>query len=28
VEMVQTYQRNAAIAANPPPPVVPRMGGY
>ena len=28
LEMVQTYQRNAAIAANPQPPAVPRMGGY
>ena len=28
MEMVQTYQKNAAIAANPPPPVRPRMGGY
>ena len=28
LEMVQTYQKNAAIAANPPPSVRPRMGGY
>ena len=28
LEMVQTYQQNAAITANPRPPVVPRMGGY
>jgi hypothetical protein len=28
LEMVQTYQNNAAIAANPPPSVRPRMGGY
>jgi Family of unknown function (DUF6507) len=29
LEMVQTYQRNAAIAANPPLPGVPRqLGGY
>jgi hypothetical protein len=28
LEMVQTYQKNAATAANPQPPVVPRMGGY
>jgi hypothetical protein len=27
MDMVQTYQRNAAIAANPQPPVMPRMGG-
>jgi Family of unknown function (DUF6507) len=28
LEMVQTYQKNAATAANPQPAVVPRMGGY
>jgi Family of unknown function (DUF6507) len=28
LEMVQTYQKNAARAANPQPAVVPRMGGY
>jgi hypothetical protein len=26
--MVQTYQKNAAIAANPPPEVPRRLGGY
>jgi hypothetical protein len=28
LEMVQTYQRNAASAANPPPDLPKRMGGY
>ena len=28
LEMVQTYQRNAAVTANPQAPVMPRMGGY
>jgi len=28
LEMVQTYQKNAAIAANPPPELPRRMGGY
>jgi hypothetical protein len=28
LEMVQTYQKNAAVAANPPPDLPRRMGGY
>jgi Family of unknown function (DUF6507) len=28
LDMVQTYQKNAAIAANPPPEVPRRLGGY